>query len=101
MSEFIGMLKDHWQWKGQIVKLAGADLRKTYSGSSLGWSWAVIKPSVTLFVFWFAFSVGLKIKMGPEGFSFFQWLLAGMVAWFYISDIWSQGAEAMRKYRYL
>ena len=101
MSEFIGMLKDHWTWKGQIMKLAVADLKKTYSGSSLGWSWAIIKPSVTLFVFWFAFSVGLRVKMGPEGFSFFQWLLAGMVAWFYISDIWSQGADAMRKYRYL
>lgn len=101
MSEFITLLKDHWQWKNQVGKLAISDLKKTYSGSSLGWSWAVIKPSVTLFVFWFAFSVGLRIKMGPDGYSFFQWLLAGMVAWFYISDIWSQGADAMRKYRYL
>lgn len=101
MSEFFRILKSHWVWRGQILKLAVADLKKTYSGSTLGWSWAIIKPSVTLFVFWFAFSIGLRVRMGPEGFSFFQWLLAGMVAWFFISDIWSSGADSMRKYRYL
>jgi len=101
MSEFISMLKDHITWRNQIFKLAIADLRKTYSGSMLGWSWAIIRPSVTIFVFWFAFSIGLRVKLGPEGFSFFQWLLAGMVAWFYISDIWKDGAGSMRKYRYL
>jgi teichoic acid transport system permease protein len=100
-SEFVQLIKDHFLWRNQIIKLAGSDLRKTYSGSALGWSWALIRPSVTIFVFWFAFSVGLRVKLGPEGFSFFQWLLAGMIAWFYVSDIWAGGADAMRKYRYL
>ena len=100
-SEFVQLIRDHIRWRSQIFKLAGSDLRKTYSGSALGWSWAIIRPSVTIFVFWFAFSVGLRVKLGPEGFSFFQWLLAGMVAWFFVSDIWTGGADAMRRYRYL
>ena len=101
MSEFINLIKDHVTWRNQIFKLAAMDLRKNYSGSVMGWSWAIIKPSVTIFVFWFAFSVGLRAHPGPEGYSFFQWLLAGMVAWFYISDIWKEGANAMRRYKYL
>jgi len=101
ISEFIQLIKDHFQWRSQIIKLAGNDLRKSYSGSTLGWSWAIIRPSVFIFVLWFAFSVGLRVRLGPEGFSFFQWLIAGMVAWFYISDIWKEGAGSMRKYSYL
>jgi len=101
MSEFINIVKDHFTWRTQIFKLAVSDLKQTYSGSAMGWSWAIIRPSVTLFVFWFAFSVGLRVRQGPDGFTFFQWLLAGMVAWFYISDIWKEGANSMRRYKYL
>jgi len=98
--EFIKIIKEHIHWRQQIFKLAKADIIKTYSGSALGWSWAIIKPSVTIFVFWFAFSVGLK-SSGPHGYSFFIWLIAGMVAWFYISDMWNQGSGSMRRYSYL
>ncbi|MDD4366487.1 MAG: ABC transporter permease [Eubacteriales bacterium] len=98
--EIFKIIKEHIAWRHQIFKLAKADIIKTYSGAALGWSWAVIKPSVTIFVFWFAFSVGLRTR-GPEGYSFFLWLISGMVAWFYISDMWNQGTGAMRKYSYL
>ncbi len=60
MSSFIDIIKDHIAYKGQIFKLAKADLVKTYRGSALGWSWAIIKPAVTIFVYWFAFEIGLK-----------------------------------------
>lgn len=101
MSEFVGIIKDHIAWRHQIFTLAVADLRKTYSGSALGWSWAIIRPSVYIFVLWFAFSIGLKVRIGPEGFVFFQWLLGGIVAWLYITAIWKDGAGSIRKYRYL
>ena len=37
-----------------------ADLVKTYRGAALGWAWAIIKPAVTIFVYWFAFEIGLR-----------------------------------------
>ena len=58
--EFKRIIREHIKWRHQIFKLAKSDLRKTYSGAALGWSWAVIKPAVTIFVYWFAFSVGLR-----------------------------------------
>ena len=48
------ILKEHWEYRQQLVKLAKADLIKTYRGAALGWSWAIIKPAVTIFVYWFA-----------------------------------------------
>ena len=65
MHSLIEILKDHFQYRQQIFKLAKADLVKTYRGAALGWAWAIIKPAVTIFVYWFAFAIGIK------GFSFF------------------------------
>lgn len=101
MNTFIGIIKDHIQYKQQIFKLAKADLVKTYRGAALGWAWAIIKPAVTIFVYWFAFQIGIKGGKAVEGFPFFLWLIAGVVPWFYINDMLTQGTESIRKYSYL
>ena len=95
------IIKEHIEWRSQIFKLAKSDLIKTYSGAALGWAWAIIKPAVTIFVYWFAFSTGLRNKAGIQGFPFFLWLIAGIISWFYISEMITQGCSAMRKYRHL
>lgn len=95
------IIKEHIAWRSQISKLAKADLMKTYNGAALGWAWAIIKPAVTIFVYWFAFSTGLRGKAGIDGFPFFFWLIAGIISWFYISEMITQGAGAMRSYRHL
>ena len=49
-KELKQIIKDHIDYRQQILKLAKSDLIKTYRGSALGWSWAIIKPIVTIFV---------------------------------------------------
>ena len=65
------IIKEHIEYRKQIIKLAKADLVKTYRGSALGWSWSVIKPTVTIFVYWFAFAIGLRASSTVSGFPFF------------------------------
>ncbi len=101
MKELIAIIKEHIEYKKQIFKLAKADLVKTYRGAALGWSWAIIKPTVTIFVYWFAFSIGLRAGKPVEGYPFFLWLIAGLVPWFYMSDMITVGTETIRKYSYL
>ena len=101
MSTFKEIITDHFQYRTQLVKLAKADLKKTYSGSVLGWSWALIRPSILIFVFWFAFSVGLRKGGDVDGYPFFLWLIAGMIPWFYMRDMITGGAGSIRKYKYL
>ncbi len=95
------MIKDHIEYRRQIVKLAKADISKTYRGSALGWSWAIIKPAVTIFVYWFAFEIGIRSSKPVNGFPFFLWMIAGLVPWFYINDMLTQGTDCFRKYSYL
>jgi teichoic acid transport system permease protein len=95
------IVKDHIAWRDQIFKLAKSDIIKTYSGAALGWSWMFISPAITIFVFWFAFSIGLKQNSGVTGYSFLLWLLPGYVPWFFMSSMLSGGAGVLRKYSYL
>ena len=101
MSALKTIIKDHIKYRKQIFKLAKADLSKTYRGSALGWSWAVIKPVVTIFVYWFAFSIGLRANKPINGYDFFLWLIAGIVPWFYMGDMITTGTKCIRKYSYL
>lgn len=95
------IIKEHTQFHKQIFKLAKSDLIKTYRGAALGWAWAIVKPTMTLFCFWFAFSVGLRSGSPVEGYPFFLWLAAGFLPWFYMSEMITGGSGCIRKYRHL
>lgn len=95
------IIKDHIEYRRQIIKLAKADIAKTYRGAALGWSWAIIKPTVTIFVYWFAMEIGIRASRPVNGFPYFLWLIAGMIPWFYMNDMLSQGTDCFRKYSYL
>ena len=102
MIETIKLIaQEHISYKGQIFKLAKSDLVKTYHGAALGWAWAVIKPTITLFVFWFAFSIGLRHGKPVEGYPYFLWLVAGFLPWFYMQELITGGAACIRKYSHL
>ena len=101
MKTFIKIIKEHWEYRHQILKLAKSDVIKTYRGSALGWSWAVIKPTITIFVYWFAFAIGLRNNKPINGYDFFLWLIAGVVPWFYMGDMIVAGTKSIRKYSYL
>jgi teichoic acid transport system permease protein len=100
-ATFLDIVKEHTEYRTQILQLAAVDLVKTYRGSALGWLWAVIKPAVTIFVYWFAFSVGLRAGKAVGGFPFFLWLIAGIVPWFYMQEMLTQGSTNFKRYGYL
>ncbi len=93
--------KEHIEYFSQIIALTKTDLVKTYRGAALGWLWAIIKPMVTIFVYWFAFSIGLRMSSDVNGYPYFLWLLAGIIPWFYLSDMITTGASCMFKNSYL
>lgn len=74
---------------------------KTYRGSALGWTWAIIKPVVTIFVFWFAFSYGLRSGGDVNGYPFFLWLVAGFTPWFYMQEMINGGAACIRNHKFM
>ena len=99
------IFKEHKGRGKQILLLAKNELLKTYKGAVIGPFWAVIKPAFTLFVYWFAFSVGIRgggevvIFEGTANemhFDRFIFMLVGFIPWFFISDGITQGAKSIR-----
>lgn len=95
------IIEEHKLFSKQIINLTKSDLIKTYRGAALGWAWALVKPLITLFVFWFGFTVGLRHGKPINGYPYFLWLLAGFLPWFYMRDMIQGGAECIRKYSHL
>lgn len=85
----------------QVFKLSVADLKKTYTGSALGWAWAVIKPLFTVFIYWFAVSVGLRSGSDIGEYPYILWLVSGIIAWFFMTECITGGTNCIRRYSYL
>ena len=95
------IIREHKQNINKILELTKVDLIKTYRGAMLGWAWAIIKPVIQIFVYWFTFAIGLRVSKEVNGYPYFLWLIASTIPWFYISGMITSGANSMRKYRYL
>ena len=105
MITIFTIFKEHRHFGKQIFRLSKTELIKQYKGAAIGPFWAIIKPAFTLFVYWFAFTVGIKnlgivdIQM-PNGsvqhFDRFIFMLTGFIPWWFISESITHGAKAIR-----
>ena len=89
-----------YQNRRLAMTLAKNDFKTKYAGSYLGMIWAFIQPVVTILVYWFVFTVGLRAgKVGAYPFVLF--LVIGIIPWFFFSDSLNGGTNAMTDYNYL
>ena len=106
------IFKEHQGFGKQILMLAKNELIKKYKGAVIGPLWSVVKPLFTLFVYWFAFEIGLKSagnvtvifpELGKTGGTFeysrFLFMLIGFIPWFFINESIVQGAKSIRENR--
>lgn len=99
--------KEHKGFGKQIFLLAKNELIKDYKGAVIGPLWSVVKPLFTLFVYWFAFEIGLRnsgdvdIQIAGEWGTVtrFIFMLTGFVPWFFISDSIIFGSKSIRSNR--
>ena len=102
LKDFLEILKDLWNWRGQVTQLGLFDLRKQMRGAVLGWLWFFAKPAVYVGVFWFALEIGLKqaTAMGSDA-PYILWLMAGLMPWFHMQEMLGQGSDILHRYSYL
>lgn len=94
-----------WQNRKLIFQLAKNDFKTKFAGSYLGSIWAFVQPIVTVLVYWFVFEKGLKAggvnTSSGIAVPFVLWLVAGLIPWFFFSDAWNGGTNALIEYSYL
>ncbi|MGE0528399.1 MAG: ABC transporter permease, partial [Bdellovibrionales bacterium] len=86
--------------RGLIFALAKSDFQKRYLGSYFGVIWPFVHPAITVLLFWFVFTFGLRTQ--PAGdYPFILWLLAGMIPGFYFSEALTAGPTSICEYAFL
>lgn len=89
-----------WQNRALILNLAKNDFKTKYAGSYLGIFWAFVQPIVTILVYWFVFTFGLK-SGEVDSYPFVLYLVSGIVPWFFFQDALNSGTNALIEYNYL
>lgn len=100
-NTFFSLPADVYKNRRLIGKLAKNDFKTRYAGSYFGAVWAFVQPVVTIFVYWFVFSVGFRSDTGELGVPFVLYLVAGIVPWFFFQDALMGGTNALLEYNYL
>lgn len=96
MNDF-SIYREHQGFWKQIFRLSIIELEKSYKGTLFGLMWVVVKPAVTLLMFWFIFEFGIRNNAPVEGISKFNFMAVGFVAWFYMQDTILGGVRCLRK----
>lgn len=94
---FLDIITEHKGQARKIWLLAVNNLIKKYKGAVMGPLWALIKPSFTLFILWFAFTVGIRGGNDVSGYPRFIFMLSGYIPWFFISETITGGSRSIRQ----
>jgi len=86
--------------KKLIFSLGKNDFKTRYASNYLGTVWAFVQPVITVLLYWFVFQVGLRAG-NTMNVPFVLWLIAGLVPWFYFSDVFVGSANSLVEYQYL
>ncbi|MEL6352008.1 MAG: ABC transporter permease [Cyanobacteria bacterium J06627_28] len=77
------------------------DIRKRYLGTVLGSIWAIISPLFTITLIYVVMTYGLKVGVTAGDQSYINWLVSGMLAWFFVLEILSTGVATIRENAHL
>lgn len=86
--------------RGMFLAIVKNDFQARFAGSYLGLFWAYVQPVITLCLYWFVFQFGLRAGNVSEH-PFVLYLMAGLIPWFYFSESWGGGSNALVEYSYL
>lgn len=88
------VLKENFSNLFRIYSIAKYELLSDMRDSRLGVFWNFANPAIQIITYYFVFGVVMN-RNAVDGIPFIQWMLAGMVVWFFISPCITQGANAI------
>lgn len=83
-----------------IWKLAKNDFKTKYAGSYFGILWAFVQPIVTIMIYVFVFQFGFKAAP-ITGYPYVLLLISGIVPWFFFAESLVNATNCLLEYSYL
>ncbi len=100
MSALLNFLKRLYKYRTVIATMALQEIKNRYIGTLGGVFWTIINPLLIILVYWFVFSMGLKVQ--PVGnVPFIVYFCAGLIPWMTFNDTLTTNTNAIAQNSYL
>jgi lipopolysaccharide transport system permease protein len=92
-----------WSHRRLLWDFVARDLKRRYTGSSIGFFWSVITPLLELATYTFVFHGLIGVRFQPSGgwANYALFLFSGMVTWLALSDGLSQATASITSHSHL
>lgn len=88
-------IKENFKNSYRIIQLAKYEIMASNRDVKLGWLWNVISPLIQVGTYWFVFGIGIRNGEPVGEINFINWMLAGVVVWFFLSACIRKGCNAI------
>lgn len=87
-----------WQLIRSLVK---KDLIGRYTGSFLGFLWAVIQPVILVVIYYFVCSIIFRLSLKGVEYNFFEFLICGLLPWIAFNESINRSCTVIVEHGYL
>ena len=84
--------KDLWSFRGLFYFLAWRDVRVRYKQTAIGIAWSVLRPLLTIAIFWF---IGWLFDLPSDGAPRILMVTAATLPWQFFSTAFSESANSL------
>lgn len=88
------VLKENFTNLYRIYSIAKYELLADWRDSRLGLFWNFANPAIQILTYWFVFGI-LRNRSSIGSIPFVEWMLGGMVVWFFMSPCITNGCNAI------
>lgn len=92
------VIKENWQNRKRMVRLANYELKSQNNGTVFGFFWNFLNPALQIFVYWFVFAIGLSTSAPRGNYPYIIWMIVGIIPWFYISAAMQRSSGSIYAY---
>lgn len=95
MFAAVTVIKEQVKNLSLIKRLSQYQIKSETSNNYLGALWEIINPVIQITIYWFVFGFGIRQREPIGDIPYFQWLLAGIVVWFFINQAIMRGTKSI------
>ena len=89
------LIKEHKENVHRIFSIARYEILAENRDSYLGFVWSILGPLIQIGTYWFVFGMGIRNGSDVNGVPYIQWMLAGIIVWFFVSACIRKGTSAI------
>lgn len=89
------LIKEHKNNLHRIISIARYEILSENRDSYLGFLWSILSPLIQIGTYWFVFGMGIRNGSPVQGVPFIQWMLVGIIVWFFVSACIRKGTSAI------